>query len=175
MQKHERGQAMLKCLLLCSFLLVLVEGQSLAELYKCKNAQGSTVYTDNLTNAPRDCVTEQIITLPALNVVPARVASPANQSNRVLPVAPSDSSEHPESEEVSFSSFKSEAESLAQSFDSAHKGALRSTLLKEKQRARRQLPEIRAQKKDLLSRMEGSSLLLSQKKEISGILSAITE
>jgi len=71
---------MLKHLILCSFFLVMFNGSSLGEIYKCDDAQGITVYTGDSSKIPRDCVKEQLIELPQLNVIPAQPSPPGELS-----------------------------------------------------------------------------------------------
>lgn len=170
-----RGFEMWKHVILGSFFLVMFNGPSLAEIYKCEDAQGITVYTDDSSKIPRDCVKEQIVELPQLNVIPAQPSPPGEQSIKEPPLVPAT---HPASHDHgdrSYSYLKNEAVSLVEAFDSARKNSYHSSLLKNKQKARQTLSEIRSQKSSLLIKVESSPLTKSQKKEISELLSSITD
>ena len=166
---------MMKALLLCSCLLVLCGNLSLAEIYKCKDASGATVYTDDSTKLPQGCDTEHHIKLPQLNVMPGQVSQPETPGTTTSPPVPPDDAAQPNNTESAYAALKSEAVNLVESFDAARKSSFRAHQVSNKQKARQELSEIRTQKQSLLKKIEASQLPRPQKKEISERLSSITE
>ena len=166
---------MLKILTLWSLMLVLAFASAHAETYRCKDADGIVIFTDNPSNVPPGCQTEVIKELPSNSVSPSGFSQPSKQ--RVTTQRPTSTTEHrqQQSAESAFDTLKNEAESLVEQFVVTRRRVFRSILTKDKLQARRELKEIRVQKSSLLSEIDQSSLNRSERKEIKAVLSSITE
>lgn len=165
----------MKALSCCSLLLVLTFGSSYAEIYRCKADNGVVIFTDNPVNVPKGCKTEDVKELPRIGL------TPYNSSLAIKPITtnqrPSSTTEQPkhESSEKDFSSLKEKAMSLVDKFASTRNLVFHSSKVRDKQKARRDLKGLRAQKVSMLSEVALSPLNRSQKEEIKTILSSIAE
>jgi hypothetical protein len=156
-------------------LLITVADLAHADIYRCKETDGTTIFTDNLLNVPMGCQTDKVRVLPRSVAIPSNPSPPAKQI--AIPKLSTSKSKQKQSErgESAYYALKGEAESLVEQYLSTRKEVFRSSLTRDKQRARRELTEIRSQKGNLLREVDQSPLHRSKKKEISAILSSISE
>lgn len=166
---------MLKTLSFCSLLLVLALGSSQAETYRCKDADGIVIFTDNPANVPPGCQPEVVKGLPSDGVSASGFSQPIKQRATTQRPTATTEQRQQQSAESAFDTLKNEAESLVEQFVVTRRRVFRSILTKDKLQARRELKEIRVQKSSLLSEIDQSSLNRSERKEIKAVLSSITE
>lgn len=166
---------MLKTLSFCSLLLVLALGSTHADTYRCKDADGVVIFTDNPANLPPGCQTDVVKELPSNGISPSVLSRPVKQRATTQRPASTTEQKQQQSAESAFDTLKSEAESLVAQFVSTRRRVFRSVMTKDKLKARRELKEIRVQKRRLLSEVEQSTLSRSQRKTVKETLSSITE
>jgi hypothetical protein len=166
---------MIKIILLCIFPLFLTSSWSNAEIYRCTNAQGAVIYTDDPAKMPRDCITDQAVKFHQLNILPEQVNQADTQN---VDISAADSATPPVQQEydpASFASLNGEAETLIQRYAEARRRATFSPLFKHKEAAKTELQELRIQKDNLVSVVNKSSLPGTQKNEILEKLSSMAE
>lgn len=166
---------MSKTCLFCSLLLVTTTSLASADIYRCKDADGTFIFTDNPSNAPQGCQVDVVSDLPYNDVSPSNPSPPVKQGVTTQRPASTTKQTQQETVENTYASLKEEAGSLVEQFVSTRSKAFRSTKVKNKQKARRLLTEIRTQKVSLLSEVDQSTLNRSQKKEVREILTKITD
>ncbi len=169
---------MLKTLSFCALLLIAVVTAvdlAHADIYRCKETDGTTIFTDNLLNVPMGCQAETVKDLPPGVGIPSDF--PPHVKQIATPKLSTSKSKQKQLErgESIYHALKGEAEGLVEQYLSTRKEVFRSSLTRDKQRARRELTEIRSQKGNLLREVDQSPLHRSKKKEISAILSSISE
>ena len=159
------------------FVLLLLLNVHLthADIYRCKDADGTTIFSDNPLNIPQGCQTDTVRDLPRSEVSPSTPSPPVKQ--RAKPQLSTSKSEQkqPERGEDSYHALKAEAESLVEQYLSTRKKIFVARNAVIRQRARIGLADIRVQKSRLLSEISKSTLRRSKKKEVSLILSTIAE
>jgi hypothetical protein len=74
-----------------------------------------------------------------------------------------------------FESFKNDAALLVERFKSARQNAVKSSFVKDKLKARRELADIKMMKESLRSEINQSSLSSSEKMELENLLSTISD
>jgi len=166
---------MLKTISFCGLLLAMVTGLAHADVYRCKGSDGSIIFTDNQSNIPPECQVDVVRDLPYSGEDPSSPSTAVKQRSATQRPVTTTEQEQRETVENAYESLKEEAQSLADQFASTRRNVFRSTLVKNKQIARRELTEIRAQKSRMLSEVDQSTLNRSQKNEIREILLSITE
>lgn len=166
---------MLKYFSFCALLLIMTTCLSYADLYRCKSSDGSTIFTDNQSNIPPECQVDVMRDLPYNGVTPSSPSPSVKQRSATQRPVPKTEQEPLENVEKVYSSLKEEAEILVDQFASSRRKVFRSTKVKNKQTARRELNEIRTQKGSLLSEVDQSILNRAQKNEVREILASITE
>ena len=166
---------MLKSLSLCALILVLATGLIHADVYRCKDANGTLIFTDAPSSFPPECQVKVIKDLPLINVVPSTLSKPARQRKTILPPASTDGVKSQEKVESEYSSLKEEAEALVGEFHSTRSRIFNAPNQLKKYKARKDLIEIQSQKGSLLSEVDQSTLKRRQKKEVKEILTSITE
>ena len=162
---------MLRTLLLCAFMLIFLNDSVIAEIFKCRDAEGTLVFTNDPSRFPPGCDAEPVGDLPPLNIMPSQSASP------VKPSSSATTTERDQRKNVgrSFDSLKDDAAHLVGQFESARQEVYRPGFEKNKQKARRELTVIRSRKERFLDELDQSELNRSQKQEIQKTLSKITE
>ena len=165
---------MLKPLSLCALILALATGLIHADIYRCKDANGTLILTDAPSNFPPECQVKVIKELPLINVVPSTPSPPVRQRKALLPPASTDGVGSKEKVDRGYSSLKEEAETLVKEFHSTRSN-IRSKNKVTKHKARKELTEIKAQIGSLLNEVDQSRLNSTQKKEVREILAPITE
>jgi len=166
---------MLKILLSLILLLTVCAGTSLGVLYRCIDAKGAIMITDNPTNLPEGCSVSLIKDLPKLGILPATSSS----SSLVAPPGPS-SGDNPADEPLTaeadaYEKLKADAKDLARQYDAVRKRVFRSTSSKNRMNAMRELSEIRNQKRGLLTGIASATLTSVHKEELTNILATIAE
>jgi hypothetical protein len=171
--RGEKGAGMLRILscLIVLLVLILSDGLSLADTFKCTRPDGSVFFTNDPSQAPRDCVIEEVKELPPVGVIPDSPIKQPPKPTAKKPVAPQTVT----GEMKSFESFKSEAALLVEQFQSARHRAVKSSFVTDKLQARREMTDIKVQNKDLLSEINQSSLSNAEKSELTSLLSPINE
>jgi hypothetical protein len=158
---------MTRILLSTLLLTIWTVSLSSADIFKCQQPDGTIVFTDNSSAA--DCKLERV-DLPPLSIM--------SDTSLSLGSTPGDSGPGPaysgEKSAKTYEEFKSEVSLLVEQFTSARRGAMRG-LVVNKQKARRDLTDIRAQENELASEIERSELSRSEKQELQGSLATITE
>lgn len=153
------------------FLLIVSNGLSLADTFRCTRPDGSVFFTDDPSQVPKGCLIERVKDLPPVGIIPD---TPLKQ-----PQAPdAERSIVPQTQTgamKSFESFKSDATLLVEKFQSARHRVVTSSFVTDQLEARRELTDIRKQKESLLSEIDQSSFNSSEKRELESILSAIIE
>lgn len=150
-----------------TILILLFAGQALAaEMYRCERADGTVTYTDDPSKAPPDCTPQPVQDVPEINIVPARSAPSPTQSAQRAPKKPT-------RESRSAAAFTQEAEALFTQLETTRTELHRAILAKDKQKARRELTAIRAEKNLLLEDLDRSTLTSTDKSRIREILSTI--
>lgn len=166
---------MVKFMTVLAFSFLLMNDMALAAIYKCTDAQGVVIYSDDPTNMPRGCNTDQAVTFPQLNVVPAQAAPPEMQNEASSPATAPAASTQPEGAGDAYAALNDEADALVKRYVAARQKATFSPVLKNKEAAKNELKELRLQRTRLVSEVEKSPLLQVQKNEILGKLSAMAE
>lgn len=162
---------MWQSLMMVTFALMIAGNAAGADVFKCKEQNGATVYTDRPTQATADCKREQVTELPSLrgaSLAPAEEA-PAPDSAAIVPSTAS------QERARLFETFQGEVEELITQFHSARYRIFQAGLLANKLQARRELTEIRARKLELQGEIEGSSLSYGEQQELTEKLADITE
>ncbi len=166
---------MLKAISFCGLLLVMATGLSHADVYQCRDANGTLIFTDDPLNIPPECQEKVISDLPHINVVPSTPSAPVRQRKAILPPASTNGEESQEKLERDYDSLKEEAEALVEKFVSTRNALSRAEKKQLKYKARDELIEIRSQKDRFLNDVDQSTLKREQKKEVREILESITE
>jgi hypothetical protein len=148
-----------------------VDGRAIADIYKCTDAQGGVIYTDDPSKMPRDCNTDQSVNLPRLNVIPAETVSPGKPRAAGSPVRKTQQGD----EASSYATFNNQAQDLVDRYNSARQKATFSPLFRNKEAAKSELRGIQSEKHDLMIEVEQSSLSRSQKDQIIGKLSRVPD
>ncbi len=165
---------MFKTLSFCILLLFIAISLVHAEVYRCEE-EGRVIFTDNLANISSSCQTEILSDAHLLNVTPSPTAMPFKERAQPLRSTTATEQKQQSTGERSYKAFKEKAENLVEEFASTRKQVFRNTLAKDKQKARRELREIRSQKSLLISEIDKSKLNRTQKTELKTTLSAITD
>ena len=162
---------MLRTLLLCAFMLLFLNDLAMAEIFKCRDAEGTLVFTNDPSRFPLGCDAEPMDDLPPLNITPSQPSPP------VKPGSSATTAERGQQKNVgrSFDALKADAAHLVGQFESARQEVYRPGFEKNKQKARRELTVIRSRKESFLNELDRSALNRSQKQEIQKTLSKITE
>ncbi len=156
----------------CSVLLLIMASTSVgADTFKCRRPDGTIMFTDDPTRGSGDCKMERVTDLPPIGTLPDRPQSqaPPPAAQEAAPARTNDGKTN------AFGAFRSEAALLVEQFQSARQRLVYAPLASDKLAARRELTAIRAQKDSLLENLKGSALSSSEKMEIAGLLSAISE
>ena len=161
----------------CSLsILILFVATSLvhAEVYRCEE-DGIVIFTDNLANFSPSCQAEIVSDAQPLRVTPSPSVKPVKE--RAKPLRPTTATEQKQQNDIerSYEDLKEKTETLVEKFVSKRKGVFRNTLTRDKQKARRELKEIRSQKSLLISEIDKSKLNRTQKTKLKTTLSAITD
>jgi len=162
---------MTRILTIAALLSIMATSPSWGDIYKCQFPDGRTFFTDSPELATADCKPERV-ELPPLSIMSD---VPRSQTSAVPNTARATSSQASESKAKSFEAYKTEVSALVEQFEAARRAVFRSTLVKNKQVARRDLTDIRARKNELASEIEQSELSRSEKQELQGSLATITE
>jgi hypothetical protein len=162
---------MTRILTIAALLSIMATSPSWGDIYKCQFPDGRTFFTDSPELATADCKPERV-ELPPLSIMSD---VPRSQTSAVPNTARATSSQASESKAKSFEAYKTEVSALVEQFEAARRAVFRSTLVKNKQVARRDLTDIRAQKTSLADEIKQSSLSRSEKQELQGSLATITE
>lgn len=171
MHPIERGvYAMERILTLMLLLLVLTQSWAVAETFRCERADGTVIYTDDPAKAPPGCEPQQVEDLPDINIVPAQPSPATAKPSRDKP---SKAAQGHDQNSRSAEALEKEAETLATQFEATRTELYRSILAKDKQKARRELTEIRGERDRLQEELNRSSLNRDQKARIAEILSRI--
>jgi len=158
----------------CSVLLlflILSNGLSLADTFKCTQPDGSVFFTNDPSQVPGGCVIERVTGLPPIGIIPDTPLkeSPVPGVERSIPP------KTPIGESKSFESFRSEAELLVERFKSAQRSYFHSTLVADKLVSRRELTGIREKQTVLANEIAQSPLSRAEKQNLQELLSPITE
>ena len=165
---------MLKPLSLCVLILVLATGLIHADVYRCKDANGTLLLTDDPSSFPPECQVNVVKDLPLLNVVPSTPSQPVRQKKAIRPPSSTDGVQSQKKVDRGYGSFKEEAETLVKEFHLTRKG-IRYKNEVTKRITRRELTEIHKQIGSLLSEVDQSTLNGTQKKKVREIVAPITE
>lgn len=166
---------MLKTISFCGLLLIMASVLAHADVYRCKGYDGSIIFTDNKSNIPPECQVDIVRDLSYSGEDPSSPFTAVKQRPATQrPVTTTELGQREEVENV-YSSLKEQAENLADQFASIRRNVFRSTKVKNKQTARRELAEIRLQKRSLLSEVDQPIINRAQKKYVREILASITE
>ena len=152
------------------FFLVVFNGLSLADIFKCTRPDGSVFFTDDPSKVPKTCVVERVTEVPSTGIISDAPLQPQAQSAG-KPVLSQTKSEVIKS----FASFKNEAANLVEEFQSARHRVATSSFVTDKLKARRELVDIKTQKERLLKEINVSSLISLEKEELVSLLSPIAE
>jgi len=155
-------------------LLTVSPHLTFAGIYRCEDAGGKFVFTDNPSNLPPGCQAEYLGDMPDSNVIPSPLSPPVKKIGS-QPLTQIVGEELPENDVDEYDVLKREAEALVAKFIEARKRIYRSTRLRTKNNARRDLKEIHSQKGPILSRVDKSTLNRSQKNTIRDILAKATD
>jgi hypothetical protein len=153
-----------------ALLTIMTTSPSWADIFKCQLPDGSTFFTDSPELATADCKMQRVTELPVLGVMQgsSAVSAPTTPSARASP------SGKQGQEAKTFEALKSKVDMLAEQFKSSQRRAWRGRVA-NKQEARRELKDIRAQKQELQSEVTQSTLSNSEKQALLGTLATITE
>ena len=162
---------MLRALLLCAFMLIFLSDSVIAEIFKCRDTEGTLVFTNDPSRFPPGCDAEPMDDLPPLNITPSQPSSSVKSGSS----ATISENGQRKNEGRSFDALKGDAEHLVGQFESARREVFHPGFEKNKQRARRELTVIRSRKESFLNELDQSELNRSQKQEIQKTLSKITE
>lgn len=165
---------MLKTRLLYVLFIFVATSLVHADVYRCEE-DGRVIFTDNPTNLSSDCKAESKNDVRPLNVIPSPPGKPVKSKAPTRHSATATEQKQQNDMPSLYEGFKEETEILVDEFISKRKQVFRSTLTQDKQKARRELSEIRSQKSLLISAIDKSKLTRSQKTELKTKLSAITD
>jgi hypothetical protein len=140
-----------------------------ADIFKCQQPDGTIVFTDKTSNA--DCKLERVEDLPILGVLPDAPQRPSSAPSSGAGVAPQSS----ENGSKSYESFESEVSALVEQYQSARSYLHRANIVKNKQAARRDLADIKAQMNSLANEIEQSSLSRGEKRGLQEKLAVVSE
>jgi len=169
-----KGENMLKVMLIFCCLWLAVDGQAIAEIYKCTDARGEVIYTDDPAKLPGECNTDQAVKLPTLNVVPAQ-STPSMPRAAGSPAQTAGSGTQQGDDANSFSTFDTQARDLVDRYGRARQKATFAPLFRDKEAAKGELRSIQSEKHTLVNAVEQSSLERSQKNQIMEKLSRIPD
>ena len=150
-------------------LLLIFAVPSTAELIRCRTADGTLVFTEDPTQAPKGCQpVEAPVGGSTLNIVPSQddlpsVARPTDDDKTLADSA----------EEVA--RWRTEAEELVARYTDAQKRRRRASFMLDKQAAMREMTGLRAEKSALLTRLDDSNLDRTEQRQIRTILDGIPE
>ena len=161
---------MYRILAAAALLTIMTTSPSWADIFKCQLPDGSTFFTDSPELASADCKMQRVTELPVLGIMQGSPAAPASTTSSAS--ANPSGKKNPEGK--TFEAFKSEVDLLAEQFKSSQRRAWRGRVA-NKQEARRDLKDIRAQKQELQSAVTQSTLSNSEKQALLGTLATITE
>jgi hypothetical protein len=156
-------------------LLTVIPHLAFAGIYRCEDADRKLIFTDNPSNLPPGCQVEYAGDMPALNVLPSPQAPSVKKKTSAQSPAQIDDKEPSESVANEYDILKGEAESLVERFVAIRKRVYRSTKVRSKIKARKDLKEVKSQKSPMLKKIDKSTLSRSQKKTVREILSNITD
>jgi hypothetical protein len=156
-------------------LLIVTPHLTFAGIYQCKDADGKIVFTDNPSNLPPGCQADYVGDMPESNMTPSQQSLPDKKKTDAHPPVQTVDEESSGVVEDEYDILKSEAEDLAEQFVSTRKRVYRSTGPRSRNKARRDLKEIKSQKGPMLSKVDKSTLNRSQKKKIREILAKIAD
>lgn len=155
---------MLKSFAFCSLLLVMSVGWSLADTYRCRDVDGTVMFTDDPSNIPQECQADVLRDLPPVDVTPSRSYQPVPR----LPDTTTDRKQH-------FNSLQMKAKKLVEQYVATREQIYLSGGSKGRRKARSELGVIRAQKTQLINEVGQSSLSQVERNEIKEIVASIPE
>jgi len=160
----------------CALLFVLTVDLAYADIYRCSDAGGTVIFSDNPLNLPTGCQADVVGELVSPEANDPGPSQPLEQSKTTQPPV-KETAEQELSAEVEdpFTVLKGAAKNLADQFASTRRRVFRSTRANNRQTAMRELNEVRSKKGRLLSELDRSTLTRSQKREIEGVLASIEE
>jgi hypothetical protein len=113
--------------------------------------------------------------MPALNVLPSPQAPSVKKKKGAQRPAQITEDESPDSVGDEYGILKQKAVDLVERFVATRKRVYRTTKVRSKIKARKDLKEVKSQKKTMLMKIDKSTLSRSQKKTVREILSNITD
>jgi len=170
----EQVENMLKVMLLFCCIWMAIDGQAIAEIYKCTDTQGEIIYTDDPVKLPRECNPGQAVKLPTLNVFPAQSTPPMPRAAG-SPGQTAGSRTQQGDDTNSFTTFDTQARDLVDRYGSTRQKATFAPLFRDKEAAKGELRSIQSEKHTLVNAVEQSSLERSQKDQIMEKLSQIPD
>ena len=161
---------MSRILTVAILLSMIAINSSWADIFKCNLPDGSIFFTDSPELASADCKMQRVTELPVLGIMQGSPVAPGSTT----PSASASPSGGKGQEAKTFDAFKSEVDTLAEQFKSSQRRAWRGRVA-NKQEARRELKDVRAQKQQMQGAITQSALSTSEKQELLGTLATITE
>lgn len=161
---------MSRILAVVTLLVLMTSSLSWGDIFKCQLPDGSTFFTDSPELASADCKMQRVTELPVLGIMQGSPTAPASTTSS----ASANPSGKKSQEGKTFEAFKGEVDLLAEQFKSSQRRAWRGRVA-NKQEARRELTDIRAQKLKLQSEVTQSPLSNAEKQTLLGTLATITE
>lgn len=157
-------------------LLSIIPASADAGIYRCRDAQGKTVYTDDPAYLPPGCAADVVTDLPPLNVVHSPpVFTPGAGKPGVQSPAQPNVKGTATSAENAYDNLKESANSLVEQFKSTRSAIYKARRSTDRDNARRDLEQVRLKKQSMLDNLDGSTLTRSQKADIRQILSQISD
>jgi hypothetical protein len=152
-------------------VLLLITGSSLAgaDIFKCTRPGGEVFFTDS--PASGECMLEKISAPPPVSVAPV---SPQPQPPVPIAKRPDVPKASTNNAEL-YDALKGEAQRLVDRFEDARRRSIRYSLVVQKKKAQHEMTDIRREKITLLGKIDQSALNDSEKQELAGRLSSITE
>jgi hypothetical protein len=154
-------------------LLTVIPPLTFAGIYRCSDVDGKVVFTDNPSNLPPGCQADYLGDMLESNMIFSRSSPPDKKTDTQPPVQIIDE-ESLENIVDEYDFLKGEAENLVAQFMAARKRVYRSTGSRSRNKARRDLKEIKSQKGPMLNKVDKSTINRSQKKSIIELLAKIT-
>lgn len=142
-------------------LLLMLATASLAgaDIFKCRLPDGTIVFADNPVAA--DCTMERVEDLPVLGVLPEAPARPP-----AAPTAADSGSQASDRGVKPYEAYASEVSALVEQHQAARKRLYRASLARDKQEARSELSDLKAQMSSLADEIEQSELSGAEKRAL---------
>jgi len=163
---------MLKITVVAIALLLVDCGlASTADMFKCTRPDGTSYFSNSAAQPYGDCRMEKVEDLPPLGTIQDNAVRSAPPSGSKPPAAPAVVSGNSQA----YDAFSNEARQLVDQYKDAKRRAVYYSTVVQKQKAHRDLSEVRTRKTMMLGEIDQATISDSEKQQLREVLSQVME